>query len=47
MHVLIMSKVIKLSDTQKRKRILEIRNILIDIRKNSSVRKEIKRILLN
>jgi hypothetical protein len=42
-----MTKAIKLSDVEKRKRIAEIKDILVLIRKDQSVRREIKRVLLN
>ena len=42
-----MSKVIKLSDLQKSRRIAEIKDILVFIRKNANIRKEIKKALFN
>ena len=42
-----MAKIIKLTDIEKRKRIAEIKDILVLIRKDQVVRREIKKALLN
>ncbi len=42
-----MAKVIKLSNIEKERRIAEIKDILVLIRKDQNIRKEIKKTLLN